>query len=102
MSVTQKLRDAADVFEERHEVYGDNYRKVGKIMRALFPSGVNLQSEDDQNRYHILVLTVVKLTRYSENWHRGGHEDSSIDAAVYWAMLNEIDAEIKARELVPF
>lgn len=98
MSAHQILRQAADVFEERHAVYGDNYKKLGAVMAALFPDGITLKTVDDHNRFHLILLKVVKMTRYLENWNRGGHEDSMIDDAVYAAMVNEIDREISERE----
>ncbi len=92
------LREAATIFEERHKVYGDNYKKVGTVMAALFPDGLDLKTADDHNRFHILMLDVVKLTRYAENWHKGGHRDSLLDKAVYNTMLASIDQEINDRE----
>lgn len=87
------LEQAAKTYRERHAVYGDNYRMVGKIMAVLFPGGVKLETEADHNRFHIFMLEVVKLTRYANNWARGGHEDSQLDLSVYAAMLVEIDRE---------
>lgn len=92
------LEKAADTYRERRAVYGENFRAVGRVMKALFPKGVNLETEDDHNRFHILMLEVVKLTRYAENWHRGGHEDSQLDLSVYAAMLVQIDREIAREE----
>ena len=88
------LEAAARTFAERSTVYKDNYKKVGEVMSVLFPLGIPLCTADDHNRFHILMLSVVKLTRYAENWNDGGHSDSCLDAAVYWAMLESIDAEI--------
>lgn len=98
MSAHEILQDAASTFKERHEVYGDNWRTVGRVMKALFPKGVALNTEDDHNRFHILMLEVVKLTRYVENWSSGGHEDSQLDLSVYAAMLVQIDREINAKQ----
>lgn len=95
-SAADLLSEAADIFRQRHKVYGDNYRKVGKVMADLFPRGVELVTEDDHNRFHLFMLQVVKLTRYTENWDRGGHKDSMDDLAVYAAMLNAIDEEINS------
>jgi hypothetical protein len=87
------LAEAAETFRERRKVYGKNYRQVGEAMSALFPGGIKLSSVEDQSRYHILLLVVVKLTRYAANWDCGGHQDSIHDAAVYCAMLEAIDLE---------
>lgn len=98
MSAHEVLREAADTFEARHAVYGDNYKLVGAVMAALFPEGVELHTKDDHNRFHILMLEIVKLSRYVQNWDRGGHADSQLDLAVYAAMLNSIDSEINTRK----
>ena len=87
------LQEAADTYKDRHAVYGDNYKLVGNAMKALFPDGLRLETPHDHNRFHILLLAVVKLTRYVQNWERGGHEDSLVDLSVYSAMLVEIDRE---------
>ena len=92
----QILAAAAQVFKDRHEVYGNNYSRVGAAMAGLFPDGVQLKSADDHNRFHILMLVIVKLTRYAVNWEKGGHQDSIRDAAVYCAMLESIDAGINS------
>lgn len=92
------LDRAAETFRQRRAVYGENFRAVGRVMKALFPEGIPLKTVDDHNRFHILMLEVVKLTRYCENWSRGGHEDSQIDQSVYCAMLVQIDQEIAEAE----
>lgn len=102
LTVPDMMREAADVFEQRAELYGDNYKRFGLIMRALFPRGLRLASADDHNRFGVLVQCVSKLTRYAENFERGGHDDSCVDSAVYWTMLRELDEEIRARPEAPF
>ena len=99
-SPTQKeaykvLRQAADTYAKRNLVYGDNYKLVGNVMAALFPEGVTLRTPEDHNRFHIFMLEIVKMTRYTENWDKGGHEDSMLDLSVYAAILVEIDREAK-------
>ena len=97
------LREAAETYAERNKVYGDNYKLVGAVMKGFFPEGVFLKTEDDHNRFHIFMLAIVKLTRYTVNWYpnvqtgKVGHRDSIRDATVYCAMLEEIDAEIESR-----
>lgn len=92
------LREAAETYEERNKVYGDNYIKVGGVMEALFPDGLTLKTADDWNRMHIFILGVVKQTRYVTSWNSGGHRDSCRDNTVYSAMLEEIDTEIENRK----
>lgn len=91
------LRDAAKTFDDRNKIYGNNYLNVGGAMAALFPDGVTLKTADDHNRFHIFMLGVVKLSRYCNNWDKGGHADSMHDNTVYSAMLESIDEEIKRR-----
>lgn len=92
------LREAAQTYEERNAVYGDNYLRVGQVMQAHFPDGLHVITADDWNRLHIFLLAVVKQTRYITNWSKGGHADSVRDATVYSAMLEEIDTEINGRK----
>ncbi len=87
------LEEAAKTFRDRNAVYGDNWRLVGKVMNGLFPNGLEIQSVEDWERLHILLLLVVKMTRYAVNF-KNGHVDSIRDATVYGAMLEMIDEEI--------
>ena len=87
------LEEAAQTFREKNAVYGDNWRLVGRVMRGLFPNGLEIQSAEDWERLHILLLLVVKMTRYTVNF-KNGHIDSIRDATVYGAMLEMIDEEI--------
>lgn len=89
--VPDMLRDAAAIYEERNKLYGDNYKRFGYIMRELFPQGLKLETQDDFNRYGVFVQVVSKITRYAENFTRGGHVDSLDDMAVYAMMMQELD-----------
>lgn len=91
------LDEGAATYRQRNAVYGDNYKNVGGAFAALFPRGVTLKTVDDHNRFHILSLMIVKLSRYANNWNKGGHADSMHDNTVYSAMLEIIDQEIKER-----
>ena len=90
--VEKRLVVQRQLFSERNSVYQDNWRKVGKVMEALYPDGITLRDQHDFNRHHILELMVVKLTRYTAV--EGGHPDSLDDLGVYAAILAEIDQEI--------
>jgi hypothetical protein len=89
-TVPDILRDCADTYEQRNKLYGDNYKKFGRVMMAVFPNGLVLSREDDFNRLGIFIQCVSKLTRYSEMLGRGGHQDSAHDLSVYAAMLEEL------------
>lgn len=95
-TVPEMLREAAATYEERNKLYGDNYKRFGRVMVELFPDGLELKSVDDFNRFGVFVQSVAKLTRYSQNFTRGGHDDSCLDASVYWQMQRELDAEAKS------
>ena len=84
------LAQCRDTFMERNAVYGDNYAKVGKIMRVLFPEGLELKTEADHNKYHLFSLAIVKLTRYAANYEEG-HKDSLLDQINYYAMVATFD-----------
>lgn len=98
-TVPEMLRDAAGIYEERNKLYGMNYKRFGKIMHLLFPSGPVLVDADPHNRFGILVQIVAKITRYAENFARGGHDDSLDDMAVYAMMLKELDQELRTRSV---
>ena len=87
------LEQSADLYRYKHTIYGDNYRIIGKVMSTMFPDGITLKSEDDWNRIHLFLLSMVKKTRYANNYNLGGHEDSVADDIVYMAILQEIDGE---------
>jgi hypothetical protein len=86
------LEQAADTYRERNAEYGENYRVFGRVMDALFPDGLTIKGVDEWNRFHLWLLSVVKLTRYVQNWE-AGHEDSILDEIVYLAMTLQLDRE---------
>ena len=93
--VPERLRNAANLYEERNKLYKDNYKHFGRIMAALFPEGLTVQSPDDWNRVGLFVQVVGKITRYPAQWKEGGHPDSLDDVSVYSQMLAEVDDEIR-------
>lgn len=90
--VVRELLAKANVYRERNKLYGDNYKRFGAIM-SLMLDGQNLDCRDHQlmNRLGVLVQVVAKMTRYGENFSRGGHNDSLDDISVYSMMLKELD-----------
>lgn len=91
-SVPENLRHAADIFEERSKIYGDNYKRFGYIMVGLFPNGLSLKSPEDFGRMGVFVQIVSKMTRYAEQFEKGGHPDSLDDTSVYSMMLQDLDS----------
>lgn len=98
MKADDILEQSADLFRYKRTQYGNNYLVIGKVMSSMFPNGLSVVTEDDWNRLHLLLLTVVKLTRYANNYQNGGHTDSIADAIVYFAMLQELDDDFRAKE----
>ena len=94
MTPLEILEKASATFRERNVAYGDNYKRVGPVMMGLFPNGITLNSEKDFERWHLLELIIVKLTRYAVNFKRGGHADSLEDNIVYHAMLLASDEKM--------
>jgi len=92
-TIPELLRQAAQTFEDRNAVYGDNYKNVGNVMIALFPKGIRLETAEDFLAWHIFELIVVKMTRLANS--NLTHEDSIHDITVYAAMLEHIMNAIK-------
>lgn len=90
-SVPDALAKLGDLYWQRNLVYGDDYKRHGEIMVALFPDGITLKTESDFNRWSCFKEMVTKLGRYAKNFERGGHAESLDDAAVYSQMLKELD-----------
>ena len=61
MEAAEILEEMARTFRERNEVYGDNYKNVGAVMKSLFPGNVNLNSVDDYNMWHLFELMIVLM-----------------------------------------
>jgi|TARA_R110000765_G_scaffold207302_1_gene312385 hypothetical protein len=98
--VPELLLGLAQVYEQRNELYGDNYKLP--IMSLLFPDGVTLRSEEDFTRYGVFVQVVSKVSRYAVQFGRGGHADSLNDLSVYAAMLQELDEMASGEPGLPF
>ena len=88
------LSDAAETFKERDETYGSGYTRYGKILKAYFPNGIKLETEDDFRLFANFVMCICKTNRFAHNLTSGGHADSAHDLVVYAAMLEEKCLEI--------
>ncbi len=84
------MRDALNTFEQRAKVYGDSCTRHGEVMKALFPNGIKLETQDDFNRFGILNMQISKIIRYTRSW-KDRHIDSSHDLGVYSFMQEELD-----------
>ena len=88
---SERLRDCADLFEERNAIYGDSYKRVGDIIQALGLKEVHLTTGHQVSRFVCLIQMVYKFTRYCEKFESGGHPDSLADLSVYATMMAELD-----------
>jgi hypothetical protein len=92
------LAEALETYRVRNKLYGNNYKRFGAVMAALYPDAgsancVNMTA-DQWNRLGVIVQIVSKLTRYVAN-PAVGHLDSIHDAGVYCFILEELDAELQ-------
>jgi hypothetical protein len=92
MNAFDNLKEAADIYSNRHKLYGNNYKIAGLIFMQLFPNGINIETYEDYNRFAIVMQIINKLIRYSFNWNTG-HPDSLTDMSVYAMILKELDDE---------
>ena len=96
--VEEQLKRLAQVHVEKGKEYGDNYKRVGYALDALCgPVGV-VETPQDYNRLSLLNHIFSKLSRYCENFARGGHDDSLDDMAVYCMMLKELDQDTRGEK----
>ena len=87
MTVTETMKEAAKVYEERQNQYGNSYQAVGQIMQILFPGGLD-GSLLNHTRLHLVGWIIGKLCRYAVSVRNGTNVDDSLkDLAVYAMML---------------
>jgi hypothetical protein len=91
-TVPEEFAEKAKLYAKRNAAYGGNYKRFGDLMMVLFPVGIELTNPADHNRFALFVHIATRLTRYAEQFDRGGHDDSLDDIAVYSMMLKEVDA----------
>jgi len=92
-TVADRLRELAKLNEQRDDFYGENYKQAGAVLKALFPQGITLRTEEDFLRFHLLVHIAGKLSRYTARFKLGGHAGSMDDTSVYAAMLRQYSTE---------
>lgn len=81
----QILEEMARTYKQRNEMYGENFVTMGPVMKALFPNGIELKTQQDFIVFHLLDWLVGKLTRFVNSGLV--HIDSIHDLAVYAAMI---------------
>lgn len=95
-SPIENMEAAIQTFKERNLVYGDNWKRFGPVMAALFPKGILITTEEEWNRFGCFLQVMSKITRYANNIAIG-HIDSIHDAGVYSFMLESLDQEAEEK-----
>jgi hypothetical protein len=90
-TVQERLTALGELYEKRNKLYGNNYMEFGAILSAMFPFGLELETEEEFNRFSIFVQAFAKFTRYAKAIKSGGHADSLDDISVYCQMMREYD-----------
>lgn len=90
-TVESILSEARQLYLDRMPAYGDVYKRFPHAFLALFPGHKipAITTIDDANRLQLMMQLLNKMTRYAQNFERGGHKDSARDMIVYAAMLEE-------------
>jgi|TARA_R110002096_G_scaffold404993_4_gene602906 hypothetical protein len=92
----ESLEELANLYRQRNQLYGDNYKNFGNVVSSLFPDGIHVDGASNINRLSVLFHIIDKVTRYIANFNDGGHEDSLDDISVYSQMLKELDNDQRA------
>ncbi|MCK5018813.1 MAG: hypothetical protein KAS32_17250 [Candidatus Peribacteraceae bacterium] len=82
------LAEMAETFKKRHKIYGDNYKQIGEVMKAIFPVGIDLLTPEQHNNFSLFSMMIVKVTRLANSNLK--HKDSVHDLAVYAAMMESL------------
>lgn len=87
-NIPDTLLAMAETAKEREATYGDNYKRVGAVLKALFPDGITLNTEKEFMVFHLLNMKLAKTTRFVCT--QMTHKDSIHDDAVYSAMIETL------------
>ena len=94
LTVPERLRALADLYEKKNEEYGDAYKNMDSLAMGMGLSALQGPNEERYitwDRLAILCVMMYKMQRYAARIYDGGHSDSLDDLAVYAMMLREID-----------
>lgn len=92
-TVSDALREAAELYDSRNAQYKDGYKRIGDAMKALFPDGLHIVEASDHTIYHLFQLALIKMMRLAST--NFGSVDSARDLIVYAAMLEEVIKEVR-------
>jgi hypothetical protein len=96
VGVAGNLMRAAETFEERNRLYGENYKHIGKLLLDFFEHAggfPEIKTIEEASRLNLVISCAAKLQRYCTSFKTGGHKDSAHDLSVYAAMLEELTNE---------
>jgi hypothetical protein len=93
MTPGDRLKELASLYESKNKEYGDNYKRFGNVLFAMFPECVVLDTPEKLNRMALFVQILHKVCRYAQNFDEG-HGDSLDDLAVYAVLLKVFDDEM--------
>lgn len=98
-NVVPIMEAAIKTYIERSAVYGPGgFEEHGKILLALFPKGLTLQTEEDFSRWVVFNMLLTKMCRYGKHILLGGHQDSIHDLGVYSFIMEDFDARSNNRK----
>lgn len=93
------LEDMAEHFAIRNSEYGGCYLRHGEIMKAFFPNGITLKTEEDQYQFSLFQVAVGKLNRIAASLEKGEfHKDSYVDTIIYLSFALERDDKNNQKE----
>jgi hypothetical protein len=98
-NVVPIFEEAMKTYIERSKVYGPGgFEEHGKILLALFPSGLTLSTEEEFSRWVVFNNILTKVCRYAKHLNKGGHQDSIHDLGVYSFIMEDFDARSNNRK----
>ena len=97
MAVPDYFKSLSDLFVERNASYGDVYKKYGNTIHSIVGE-IELKTPKDHGRMCMLMMCILKISRYANNFSKGGHNDSLDDLAVYAMLLKDIDNDEKTKQ----
>lgn len=98
-NVVPLLEEAIKTYIERSKIYGPRgFEEHGQILKALFPEGLTLSTEEEFSRWVTFNMLIVKICRYAKHITKGGHKDSIHDLGVYSFIQEDFDARSNNRK----
>jgi hypothetical protein len=90
--VVTKLKECADLFENKNAEHGSAYLLVGEVLEKIIPDGVKLETSDDFTIFLMFAISVMKKIRAANAIYGDvvpffdSATDSLVDDAIYTIM----------------